>query len=112
MTRSKAVFGVALLLLTSTTFALAGDAQSEKATPPPSAAKKAPPQDKLTVAETEAIDLMLLLDTNKDGKLSKQEWLSYMEAEFDRLDVNKDGFLDAKELRKTRVRVVHPPVGK
>ncbi|HEV2202734.1 MAG TPA: hypothetical protein VGR73_23190 [Bryobacteraceae bacterium] len=39
------------------------------------------------------------LDTDKDGKVSKQEFLSYMEAEFDRLDKEKRGELDAEKLR-------------
>jgi hypothetical protein len=29
---------------------------------------------------------LLLMDTNENGKISKQEWTKFMEAEFDRLD--------------------------
>jgi hypothetical protein len=42
--------------------------------------------------------LFLLMDTDKDGKISKQEWMTFMAAEFDRLDQNKNGELDAREL--------------
>jgi EF hand len=48
--------------------------------------------------------LLLLMDTDKNGKVSKQEFMSYMTAEFDRLDVNHDGELDVKELTQLQVR--------
>ena len=50
--------------------------------------------------------LLLLMDTDKTGKISKREFMSFMEAEFDRLDTKKDGKLDVKELTKLRVRPV------
>jgi Ca2+-binding EF-hand superfamily protein len=46
------------------------------------------------------------MDTDKNGKVSKQEWMRFMEAEFDRLDKNKDGELDLRELEKSQVRQV------
>jgi hypothetical protein len=49
------------------------------------------------------------MDTDKNGKVSKQEFMSFMEAEFDRLDTKHDGELDVKELAKLRLR---PYVGK
>jgi len=49
------------------------------------------------------------MDTDKNGKVSKQEFMSYMEKEFDCLDTKKDGQLDVKELTKLRVK---PDVGK
>ncbi len=58
----------------------------------------------LTAGEAAAKQLLLLMDTDKSGKVSKQEWMSFMEAEFDRLDKNKDGELDLKELEKSHVR--------
>jgi hypothetical protein len=51
--------------------------------------------------------LALARDTGKSGKISKQEWMSFMEAEFNRLDVKKDGELDAKELTQSQLRVSH-----
>jgi Ca2+-binding EF-hand superfamily protein len=50
---------------------------------------------------------VLLMDTNKNGKISKQEFMTFMEAEFDRLDTNKSGDLDVKELRRSKLRVSH-----
>jgi EF hand len=44
------------------------------------------------------------MDINRKGKISKQEWMKFMEAEFDRLDVEKDGELDFKEIAQSRLR--------
>jgi len=51
------------------------------------------------------------MDTNKSGKVSKEEWMKFMEAEFDRLDADHRGQLDVKELTPSRVRM-RPYVGK
>jgi hypothetical protein len=65
-------------------------------------------QDKLALGEPEVRQLLLLMDTDKNGKISKHEWMQFMEAEFDRLDKDKQGQLDAKELTQSKVRVSHP----
>jgi hypothetical protein len=52
------------------------------------------PQDKMALGLAEVKQLLLLVDTDKNGKISKQEWVQYMEAEFDRLDKDKTGELD------------------
>ncbi len=65
------------------------------------------PQDKLTLGENEVKQLLLLMDTNKNGKISKQEYMQFMEAEFDRLDKNKNGELDPKELTQSKLRASH-----
>jgi hypothetical protein len=65
------------------------------------------PQDNLAIGENEAIQLLLLIDTDKSGKISKREWMKFMEAEFDRLDVEKNGELDVKELAQSKLRVSH-----
>ncbi|HYA66831.1 MAG TPA: EF-hand domain-containing protein [Burkholderiaceae bacterium] len=51
----------------------------------------------------ETKDLLRLMDKDKNGKVSKKEFMSYMEAEFDRLDTNHDGELDVTELSHIRV---------
>ncbi len=48
---------------------------------------------------------MLLMETDKSGKVSKQAFMSFVEPEFERIDVNKDGELDVKELEDSRVQV-------
>jgi hypothetical protein len=70
------------------------------------------PQDKLAIGEAEVKQLLLLMDTDKNGKISKQEYMSFMEAEFERLDKDKSGELDAKELTRSSLRVSHAIVGK
>jgi hypothetical protein len=62
-------------------------------------------EKKIAAGEAEARRLLLLMDTDKNGRVSKQEFMSFMEAEFDRLDKNKDGQLDVKELTKADVHV-------
>jgi len=63
------------------------------------------PQDKFAIGEDEAKQLLLLVDTDKKGKVSKQEWMKFMEAEFDRLDKTKSGELDVDELMQSKLRV-------
>jgi EF hand domain-containing protein len=57
---------------------------------------------KVAEGEIEAKRLLLLMDQDQNGKVSHQEFMSFMEAEFQRLDVNKDGELDVKELVQAR----------
>ena len=58
----------------------------------------------LGTGEGEVRQLLLLMDTDKNGKISKQEWMKFMEAEFDRLDVEKNGELGVKEIAQSRLR--------
>ncbi len=64
-----------------------------------------PNDKKVAAGEREAKKLLLLMDTDKSGKVSKQEFMAFMEAEFARMDINKDGELDVKELTNSRVQV-------
>jgi len=63
------------------------------------------PQVKLALEEDGVKRLLLLVDTNKTGKMTKQEWMKIMEAEFDRLDKDKSGALDAKELAQSQLHI-------
>lgn len=58
----------------------------------------APSQGKQLLSADQIKLLFLLMDTDKDGKISKQEWMSFMASTFDQLDLGKTGKLDAKEL--------------
>ncbi len=60
----------------------------------------------INAGEAAAKQLLVLMDTDKSGKVSRQEWRTFMEAEFDRLDKNKDGELDVKELEKSQMQPV------
>jgi Ca2+-binding EF-hand superfamily protein len=58
--------------------------------------------------EANVKQLLLLMDRDQNGKVSRAEFMSFMNAEFDRLDVNKDGELDVNELTGLRVAPGHP----
>jgi Ca2+-binding EF-hand superfamily protein len=44
---------------------------------------------------------MDLIDTNHDGKVSREEWIAYQERFFEALDKNKDGYLEPDEFFRT-----------
>jgi len=52
----------------------------------------------LARGEKEALRLLQIMDKDKNGKVSKEEFLNFMSAEFDRLDRDKNGELDVQEL--------------
>jgi Ca2+-binding EF-hand superfamily protein len=66
---------------------------------------KQPTKD--SMAQQNVTELLLLMDTDKNGKISKQERMTFMEAEFDALDKDKKGELDQKELLQSTVAVKH-----
>ncbi|MGO8908166.1 MAG: hypothetical protein ACLQDM_02380 [Bradyrhizobium sp.] len=54
--------------------------------------------------------LMQLMDRDKNGTVSKEEFMDFMSQTFDRLDVNKSGQLEPEELRRlTRPDWPGPP---
>jgi hypothetical protein len=62
-----------------------------------------PSSPKVAAGEIEAKRLLLLMDADKSGKVSRAEFMSFMSAEFDRLDTNHDGELDVKELEQSQL---------
>jgi EF hand len=64
------------------------------------------------LAEDEVKQILLLMDTDKNGKVSKKEFMDFISAEFDRLDTDKSGELDPKELTQSRIRPSRSAVGK
>ncbi len=95
--RRRIVFGIAGLFATGTVASTVTSAQD--ASPTPTKREK-----KVAAGEKEAKKLLLLMDKDQNGKVSKQEFMSFMEAEFERLDTDKSGELDVKELTQSRVR--------
>jgi Ca2+-binding EF-hand superfamily protein len=89
-----------LFVIVALAFALVAAAAGQKASSPKA-------QDKQALGEDEVKQLLLLMDTDKSGKISKKEYMSFMEAEFDRLDKDKSGELDPKELTQSQLRVSH-----
>lgn len=61
----------------------------------------------LAKAEPLVKRLLLLMDTDSNGKVSKQEFMNYMGAEFDNLDTYKRGYLDTTELKKLSISNQH-----
>ena len=59
-------------------------------------------------SEYSAKQLLLLMDRDQNGKVSRAEFMSFMSAEFDRLDVNHDGQLDVNELTALHYGTSHP----
>jgi len=77
--------------------------------------KAVPKQQRaLALGEDEVKQLLLLMDTDKSGQISRKEFMDFMAAEFGRLDKDKSGELDVNELRQSQIRSSRPPaaVGK
>ena len=41
-----------------------------------------------------------MADTNKDGKVTREEWTTHHNAMFEHMDANKDGSIDKSEMEK------------
>jgi Ca2+-binding EF-hand superfamily protein len=89
----------AMVLCIGAVAAVGGDPQESQH---PVTAQK---EKKLAQGEKEAKKMLLLMDKDMNGKVSKQEFMDFMEAEFERLDINHDGELDVKELTESRVQI-------
>jgi uncharacterized low-complexity protein len=53
-----------------------------------------------------------MMDTNKDGKVDKAEFVKHHEGMFDKLDTNKDGAIDKAELAKWKEGMGVAPAAK
>jgi len=69
----------------------------------PTAALAAMSRRTARTAETDVRRLLQMMDRDKNGAVSKDEFLQYMSQTFDRLDVNKSGQLERNELRQMTV---------
>lgn len=101
MTRSYQLVTLLGITMLGATLVSNGPAQTTTASP------KQP--DRIALADENARQMMMLMDTDKNGRISKQEWIDFMSAEFDRLDTDKSGYLDLKELQKSNLTVRHVP---
>jgi len=52
-------------------------------------------------------NMMSKADSDKDGKISKEEFLKHHEAKFDKKDLNNDGFIDEDEMHKMMEKHMH-----
>ena len=83
------------ILLFAVLFATAPLAQNRAA---------AAPEERQGLKEDEVNLMFFLMDTDKNDKISRQEWMTFMSAEFDRLDTDKRGDLNPKELAQLSLR--------
>ena len=97
-TRKGTVIAIALAFLASAI--LLGTAAAQKASVPK-------PQNALALGEEQIRQLLPVIDANHHGKVSKQQYMKFMEAEFERLDKSKTGELNVKELSATTVATNH-----
>jgi len=99
--RMRIVSAMTIVPVIAAVLTIPGKASPQKASAP----KK---EDKVALGEDEVKQLLLLMDTDNNGKISKQEYMHFMEEEFERLDKDHNGELDVKELTRSRLRVSHP----
>ena len=95
--RSKVILAIAVL---AATCAIRGNAAEGGQILPK-------PVDKQMLRADEAKQKLILMDTDKSGKISRQEWLRFMEAGFDRLDRGRTGSLHPRKLAVTNAQVRH-----
>lgn len=95
--RTKRVRGIVTIAVLAAAGALMGNAVAQNAS-----TSKQP--DKVGLGEADVKQLLLLMDADKDGRVSKKEYMEFMEAEFERLDKDKNGYLDVKELTQSQLR--------
>ena len=110
MVRWKIGLAIAALLaaapLLETTVAQVTTNVAQKVSPQPPKELAQPPE-KAELGEDQVKALLLLMDTDKNGKISKAEWMKFMSEEFDRLDKDKNGELDPEELKQSRINASH-----
>ena len=87
------MIAIASLVVTGT---MLGNAAAQKAAVPK-------PQNKLAIGEEGVKQLLPLMVADNKGMISKEEFMMFMEAEFERLDKNKKGELNVKELTQSRL---------
>jgi hypothetical protein len=93
--RTKGVSAIVIIAVLVAAAAMVGTAAGQKATPRP--------QNTLAIGEDQVRQLLLLMNIDKRGKISKQEFMGFMQAEFERLDKDKTGELDVKELTQSNL---------
>jgi uncharacterized protein YneF (UPF0154 family) len=59
------------------------------------------PVDTPAMIEQHAKELMVLIKPDKEGMVTKEQWMKFMSEEFDRLDTNHDGKINQKDLQES-----------
>jgi hypothetical protein len=92
--RSNRVRLMVILAVLVSVITFLGTAAAQKASVPR-------PQDRLALGEEHVKQLLLIMESDGNGMISKQEYMKFMEAEFARLDKSQQGKLSARELNQT-----------
>jgi hypothetical protein len=93
MTQRNLLTAIRLLAVIIATYAVA-----------PSSAQKANvpiQQDVVALAQPKVMEVLPLMDTDRNGKISKKDFMNLMDAVFDRLDKDKKGELDPRQFRQS-----------
>ena len=93
-TRFGRVRVITLAVLVVGIFALIGTAAAQKSEVPKE-------QNRLALGEEHVKQLLLLMNSDAHGMVSKQEYMKFMEAEFRRLDKGNSGELNARQLTQS-----------
>jgi len=100
LTRTSKLWVVVVIAVLVATVTMMGTAAAQKASVPK-------PQNKLAMAEDGVKQLLSLMNIDRNGMVSKQEFMKFMEAEFERLDKSKKGELNVKELTQSNLTASH-----
>jgi len=100
--KGKLMVSVLLVLVALTVF---GTAAAQKASVPKA-------QDRLAMGEQNVKQLLLLMDTDKNGMVTEQTYMEYMKAEFHRLDTAHHGELNARALAQSNLTATNRFAGK
>jgi len=106
MKRSIFVISAGLFAIGATVRTAIAHGQAANPAPQTAATALTPDAPKVAAGTVEAMKLLRLMDTDNNGKVSRAEYMAFMAAEFDRLDINHDGELDLKELEKSQLITV------
>jgi hypothetical protein len=96
MARTKTILVLASCITLLTAAVLLRTAAAQKSSP-------LRPQDKLAIGEEQVRQLLPLMNKDSHGMVSKQDYMCFMEAEFQRLDKEKNGELDVRALTQPTV---------
>ena len=96
MRKSTTVWMLAVLTVLIATGMLLATAAAQKSSVPRT-------QDRLAMGEDDVRHLLLVIDSGGTGKITRQQYLKFMEAEFERLDKEKTGELDVRKLAQSNL---------
>lgn len=100
--------GTALVLVLSTASVFAADAAKENGHQHQSKQSSGHGDGKSDEHHNHQCEhMMSSVDQDKDGKISKAEFMKHHETLFDKKDTNKDGFLDDTEMHQMMMKHMH-----